>query len=138
MNNSGRIGLVLALVLLLAGCGPRSLDDFKEEGKGITRTLIQELQSIYTRDQLVASTSKLQRLFDKLADVMIAAREFRHKNSQLDSVILTKQDHELSDTLRIELNRIYRLEGGRQIIEKCQESALHRLDACQKRLSKQD
>jgi hypothetical protein len=34
-----------------------------------------------------------------------------------------KGDHELSDMLRIELERIYRIEGGRQIIEKCQENA---------------
>jgi hypothetical protein len=44
-----------------------------------------------------------------------------------------KMDRALSEHLRRELNRIYGIEGGREIIEKCQEEALFRLDGFEKR-----
>ncbi|WP_158021734.1 hypothetical protein [Candidatus Protochlamydia naegleriophila] len=136
MYRTWQMAVLLAFSLLMTGCSPRSLEDFKEEGEGITRSLIQELQKIRSRDQLVASTGRLQRLFDELVLVAIAAREFHHTHQELEMIELTLTDHELSDRLRVELNRIYRFEGGRQIIEKCQEAALNRLDACEKRLCK--
>lgn len=121
--------LVLPLLLLiLASCGPRSLDDFVEEGDGVVRSLVQELQSIHTRDHLLASTSKLKKLFDRLADIMIAAQEYANSHPELNKSELIRPNHEISDQLRIELNRLYKLEGGCQIIEKCQENALQKLE----------
>jgi hypothetical protein len=79
----------------------------------------------------------LQRLFDRLVDVMIAAEEFALAHPGQEKGELTQRNHELSDQLRVELNRLYRVEGGRQTIEKCQEKALHRLDAFEKRVAKQ-
>lgn len=119
--------LILMLLLILTSCGSRSLDDFEEEGEGVVRSLVQELQSIHSRDQLLASTGKLKRLFDRLADVMTAAEEYRNSHPELDQSEFIRLNHELSDQLRIELNRLYKLEGGCQIIEKCQENALHKL-----------
>lgn len=116
--------MILAMLLIATSCGPRSLDDFEEEGEGIIRSLIKELQAIHSREQLLAASDKLQRHFDHLGSVMIAAQEFKNTHPELGRGT-SKQ--ELSDQLRIELNRIYRLEGGRQIIEKCQENALLRL-----------
>lgn len=133
-----KLGLSTFLVtLLLTGCGPRSQEDFREEGEGLTRSLIQELQAIHTREQLLMASSRLQRLFDQLVNSMIAAEEFHALHPEQDKGELTQRNHDLSDQLRLELNRLYRLEGGRQMIEKCQENALHRLDACEKRRIKQ-
>jgi hypothetical protein len=124
------------VLLLLTGCGPKSLEDFREEGEGLTRSLIEELQSIHARDDLVDAAPRLQKLFNELVDVMIASREFKEKHPHLDALPLSKKDHELSDQLRGELNRILHLEGGREVIEKCQEQALERLDAFEKRVNK--
>lgn len=121
------IPFFLFLILLLSGCGPRSMDDFEEEGEAVMRTLIQELQAIRTREQLIASTGRLKRLFDRLADIMIAAVEYRRAHPEISTNEFAGPNHELSDLLRIELNRLYQMEGGRQIIEKCEENALHRL-----------
>lgn len=98
------------------------------------RSLIGELQSIRTRDQLLASTAKLKRLFERLVDLMIAAENFKLAHPELDKGLSAGPNHELSDQLRIELNRLYRMDGGRQIVEKYQEKALHRLDAFIKHL----
>jgi hypothetical protein len=127
---------LLFILVMVAGCGPRSLDDFQEEGEGVIRSLIQELQAIHTREQLLAASGKLQRHFDRLVSIVIAAEEFNLAHPEIEKGELERHNHELSDRLRIELNRLYRLEGGRQIIEKCQEKALHRLDAFEKKHAK--
>lgn len=129
--------LVFFLVLTVTSCGPRSLEDYREEGAGITRSLIKELTATRSREELLQAAPNLKKQFERLVDVMIAAREFREKHPKAESLELTKIDHELSDQLRCELNRLYALEGGREIIEKCQETALHRLDAFEQRLAKQ-
>lgn len=124
------------ILLFLASCGSRSLDEFQEEGEGLIRSLIQELQTIHSREKLLASSGKLQKYFERLVNIMIAAEEFSYSHPELEKGESIR--HDLSDQLRIELNRLYRLEGGRQIIEKCQEKALHRLDAFEKKDSKQN
>jgi hypothetical protein len=126
------------MLVMATSCGPHSLEEFEEEGEGVMRSLIQELRVIHTREQLLAAYGRLQRQFDRLVIIMIAAEEFKHSHAEWEKEEFVRQNHDLSDQLRIELNRLYRLEGGRQIIEKCQEKALHRLDAFEKKLAKQN
>jgi hypothetical protein len=121
---------------LLVGCNSRSLEDFQEEGESQTLALVKELQMIHHRDELIEAIPRLQKRFDKLVQVAINAREFYEKHAFLELLEVSKKGHELSDQLRFELQRLYRLEGGKEIIEKCQEPALHRLDAFEKRLKK--
>lgn len=123
----------LWLLLALSSCGSLSLDDFEEEGEGVMRSLIQELRTIRTRDQLLASTHRLKPIFERMVSIMIAAEEHRYAHPEGE---FSGPNHELSDQLRIELNRLYCMEGGRQIIEKCQEKALLRLDAFEKQHKK--
>ena len=122
-----------ASLYLLTAC-TTSMEDFYEEGEGIITQLIQELGSIHTREDLLKETPQLKKLFNRLVDVIIATREFQlsHFNVQGND----RQNYELSETLRLELNRIYSLEGGRKIIENCQEQALNRLDTFEKRINK--
>lgn len=124
---------IIFIFLIVTGCSFRSTEDFKEEGEGVIRSLLQELKSIHTRGQLLATSTKLQRDFDRLVNIMIAAEQFIDTHVERDKNEDGYFNHELSDQLRIELNRLYEIEGGRQIIEKCQEKALHRLDAFEKR-----
>ena len=114
----------LLFLSLTFSCSSKTLEDYREEGQSITQSLIKEFRKIQTREQLVASTTRLKKHFDKLVDLIIRARD-----SNDESLDLTKKDHLLSDQLRTEMFRIYQIEGGRAIVEKCQEEALHRLDA---------
>ena len=119
--------LFLLFILVLTGCHSSSLDDYQEEGEAVIRSLIQELKKIHTRHELVRATPSLQKLFDRLVSVMVAAEEFRLSHQESIKGSEVRVNHDLSDQLRVELNRIYRLEGGRQIIEKCQERGLCRI-----------
>lgn len=128
--------LIILLLTFLTGCGPRSEEDFREEGEGVTRSLIKELQGIRTREQLNGSLGKIQRHFENLVSIMISAQEYLAAHPEQEKEEPCRPGNDLSDQLRIELNRIYRIDGGRQLIEKSQENALHRLDAFEKRRAK--
>jgi len=123
-------------MIFLTGCSQSSLDDYREEGVVITYSLIKELHKIKNRQQLLESSAKLEGLFNELVDVMIAAQEFKQKN------MTGEESHhkvhlEISDGLRIELTRLYQIEGSRQIIEKYEEHAMQRLDLYEKKVSSQ-
>jgi hypothetical protein len=126
VKRSTSLTLLLTL-LLLVGCGSRSLEDFREEGEQTTRSLVAELRQIHTRQELINASPKLKPLFNKLAVTMIAAREFQRTYPDQERLDLHDRDHGLSDQLRSELNRLYQLDGGREIIEKCEEDALKKL-----------
>lgn len=117
--------------LFLFSCATKSLEDFREEGESVTKSLIQEMEEIKNKKDLVKAKSKLQRLFIRLVDIIIEAEMLQEASS--DEIIeLTPENHELSDRLRSELNRLYEIPGGYEIIEKCQEEALQRLDTFKK------
>jgi len=128
-----RMGLVL---ILLAGCGPSSSEDFKEQGKTLSRHLLAELQSIHSRDELTKATPRFQMIFDEMVSVMIATREFAEKHPKSEMTELNDEDHHQSEELRFELNRIYKIDGCREIIEKSQRQPLQRLDIYEKRREK--
>ena len=122
-----RVLLVLALLLqLVVGCGPSSAEDFREEGRRIASELTDELKQIKARNQLVASQESLTKKFDELVDVMIQARLCKVLASPISI------DDALNIELQAQLLRVSRLEGGLEVLEKCQKSALHRLDRFEK------
>jgi hypothetical protein len=120
---------VLLLLIVLASCSSPTLEDYREEGESITRSLIKQFQSIYSREDLVHAEYKIKLLFNRLVNVMMDAHALREKLSVHTIAPLSADERLLSDKLRAELNRLYRLEGGREMIERWQEEPLYRLDA---------
>lgn len=132
-----RIFLVLlySLIFLLTSCTKSSLEEYRDEGEGIIRSLIKTLQVVESKNDLIDSCAHLEKLFDQLARLMIAAKEFQESHPKIDQK-LTKENHELSDQLRFELNRIFHIDGGKELIEHCQEHSVQLLDAYEKRIQK--
>lgn len=124
--------LLLSLTLL-TGCSHKSLEDYREEGRRLTTQLIAELQGVHSRRDLVARQPKLNKLFKDLVATMISAQEWRDKQAVQIEVELTIEDHDLSDRLKAEMNRIYKIEGAREVLEKSQQEALFTLDAFHKK-----
>lgn len=127
-----RFFLKIVILISLTSCAPQSLEDFRKEGEGANRALLAELRQIRSRDDLLPHAQNLQKLFNSLVDVIIRAQTFKknHPNAELSSK--PKNEISIGDQLRIELNRVLNLEGGREIIEKAQEEALNRLEASTK------
>ncbi len=122
-----RNAIYLLLTLTLCSCGPRSLDDIREEGEGVTNSLIEELKKIRNRDEMIIEAPRIKKLFDQLADLMLLADDYRRRHPHSDIPELSAQNHQYCDQLRQELTRLYLMEGGREIIEKCQEDSIKKL-----------
>jgi hypothetical protein len=123
------------LLLILFGCSPSSLEDFRHEGESRTRSLVRDLQKIDSQELLLNAEPVLKKHFEKLVDLMIEARQFHLKNADLEP--LETEEGTFSLALKEELRRIYAIEGGREVIERAQQEALVRLDAYERtRLSK--
>lgn len=113
--------ILLGCLLILCGCGSRSAEDIREEGRTVTRTLTEELRTVHNRRELMEAAPKLKTLFRQLAELMAASQEFQ------EPLDLEKTDHDLSDELRLQMNRIYQMDGGRQIMEQSQQDAVRLL-----------
>jgi hypothetical protein len=101
---------------LLTGCA--SFDDLRYEGELETRKLTAELRAVETKEDLQKAVPRLKKRFNKMADLLIAAREFSCEE---------RESSESSEELFIELARLYELAGGKELIESAQMDAIDRL-----------
>jgi len=117
----------LALLIFLQACAPSSSEDFYHEGEALVRELTLALVKIETREDLMAAAPKLKEYFGQLVSLMIEARKFEKENEEFFD--LSHLDRSASDALLGEMRRIYKLEAGRETIEKAQKEALLKLDS---------
>jgi len=122
-----RFLIFLLCIFITPSCNPNSLEEYQEEGNEIVEKLIGEFQSIQNRQQLVEASPRLTHLFDELADLMMEADRFRKLHPELDPVDPTPNSLLLSRSLREEMERVYQIEGARELVERCQEKALFQL-----------
>jgi hypothetical protein len=132
--------ILIITVLVVQGCSPSNQQNYKVEGQEIIRSLTKELKPIRTREQLLQTAPKIKKLFNKLTTVLVKAKEYQLRDQKIendleDSEALT-DERMFSDQLKEELNRIYRLDGGKEIIETCQKDALERLDQFEQKIRK--
>jgi hypothetical protein len=128
--------LLIALMCLGAGCSPTSIEDFHCEGEAQCRALIETMRSIDSREELAYAKPRLKKHFEKLVDLMIDAREFQEIHAQDPLEISYPSENKMSALLKEELQRIYTIEGGKEIIEHSQKEALVRLDAFERARTK--
>jgi hypothetical protein len=121
-------------LLLIAGCAPTSKEDFQYQGEAICRKLVGELQKVQTREELLKAAPKLKAHFQELVDLMIEARTFEQDHEEEFDVL--PQASEISQQLLVELKRVYKIEAGRETIEKAQKEALLKLGAYEARRKK--
>lgn len=114
----------LLFLLILSSCGHRSLEEFKEEGDGITTSLIKELKKVRNRDELLIAAPRIQKIYSQMADLMIAAEQYKKRHPNAEPA---EPNHRLNELLRDELNRLYALEGGKEVLEEAQQQALLKL-----------
>lgn len=103
------------------------MEEFREEGEGITNSLIKELKKIRNRDEMIIEAPRIKKLFDSLADLMVASEDYLRRHPHAEVLDLNGDNYMYCDQLKHELARLYVMEGGREIIEKCQEDALRKL-----------
>ena len=119
----------LVVALLLASCGPTSLEDFRKEGEAICRSLVHDLQKIQSREELVRAAPHLKKRFSQLVGSIIEARLYQRESSEESSF----EPNAFDALLLFELKRIYAIEGAREIMESVEREALIRLDGFRER-----
>jgi hypothetical protein len=113
---------IFLLSLLFFSCASQSLEEYQSEGDAIQRAIVEELTCVHRLEELRRSVPRLRHQFNKLVSVIIEARErFPYSHVQASS-------GPGSDRLRLELLRLYELEGAREVMEGAQREALTRLD----------
>ena len=122
----------MVFLFLCTACSPHSLEDFQHEGEAVSKQLIVELKKIETREDLLKALPRLKEKFEKLVDLMIEARKCQLEGDEYE--IAVESNTLISEALAQEMKRIYRLEAGRELIEKAQKEALLRLDAFEAKL----
>lgn len=106
------------ILIFLVSCGPATVADLRYEGEAQTRKLAADLRTIETKEDLQKAVPRLKKRFNKIADLLVEAREF----PKLDS-----EPSYASEQLFAELARLYEMPGGRELIESAQTEAIRRL-----------
>lgn len=134
-----RISVLFLLVIaaLASGCSPGSLKDFRHEGESACRDIVADLQSIENREDLMRMEPILKKRFEKLVSLIIEARQFQIAYPEEALSVQMPQENDLSDVLKEELERVYSIEGGKEIVERAEREAMLKLDAFEKMREKQ-
>jgi hypothetical protein len=101
-----------------------SIEESRDDGQAIVRALYEIVKQVCTSDELVAAAPQIKVLFTNLADLMVNAAKADRRN---DDRSLSVAESHWNELLRIELNRVCSLNGGREVLEACQQEGLYRL-----------
>ncbi len=114
---------------LAASCTSPSLQEYRKKAENASRFFQEELSYIQTREELVARLPKIQQYYEEIVDLLIEVHRFEKKQGEDFIQAADERDFLASEALMIEIERIYQLEGGKELMEKAQKEALFRLDA---------
>jgi len=120
-------GLLFFLPFILLGCSPSNLEDYHDESRGVMKQIVNELTKIKSKEKLMESSNKLKKLYLEWADNMIQAKEFKDLHPYQEIPELSPKDKQLNLKLEAELQRLRSIEGGWDVLEKCQQDALNKL-----------
>lgn len=118
------------IFLIFLSC---SSSNFFQEGENKSHQLVDLLKKVESREDLLYNADLLERKFQELVDVMIAAHKYAEKHPQANSLGVNAY----SDRLMQEFKRIYSIEGCRESMENIQREPLIRLDAYLKKRKKE-
>ena len=113
--------------MFLLSCSGRSIEDYREQITAIEQQLVQEFAHIHVKSDLVAIAPKIRKLFTDLGAVLKLAEEYHKKNPAHELPEISAHQIEVNQQLRLQMHRIYMIDGCRELVEACQEDALRKL-----------
>lgn len=113
------------LLLLLAGCRTQSPQQLSQNTAAVTERMLALLGQIETRQDCLAREEDLEKLYLAYAELIIKAEQLLERKAAEGLVF--PSDDQLSESLRAELLRVYDIDGCREIVERAQEEAMHKL-----------
>lgn len=115
---------LVLIFLILFSCRPNSPKDFYIEGEAKCRELVSILERIETREELVSVEPILKKKFQEMVSLLLLAEKYLEKHPGVKGIEINRSN----DDLLYELKRIYRIPGGKEIMERVQQEPLIRLD----------
>ncbi|HSX38760.1 MAG TPA: hypothetical protein VLE95_08055 [Chlamydiales bacterium] len=108
------------VLLVLESCAPASLSELQCEAEAEIKKLTGELRKLESMEDIQNASKRLKTRFNRIAELLIEARNFPEENSP--------ERLSLGEELFAELARIYEIPGARSVIENVQSEAVRRLD----------
>lgn len=108
--------LLFSLLFLLFACSSPSPEHYRERGSALVRALVKELKKVHTREELMDHEARIRELFAELSALVLEIQAYRKVRPEVEIPLFSRQDQDLSDALQVELNRLLRKEGCREII----------------------
>lgn len=112
----------------MMSCTRSPQEERQQAAKERLELLLVEFSHIHSSQDLSHSFIKLQTLFESIAELLLDTEE--------QEPLQDPYMQEINERVKKEMGRIYRLEGGREWIEKSQEKALEKIETHLKRLQK--
>ncbi len=125
----------LLLIFIFSAC---SLSERRilDENRIIQAELTSILMEARTIDDLLSKRQDLERLFNRLVDIAIAAQMWSEKHDEC-SLDLSEEDYKQSEALDEAMNQTLKIPGAEYLLRDTQAAALEKLDAFeQKRLKR--
>lgn len=113
--------LPYSLLLLLMSCSPTNLNELRSEVDAQMKQLTEELREMGSKDDVLRSSKKLKKRFNKIAQILISSRQFEAGCEE-------KLENRIGEELFTELARLYEIPGVREAIEATQSDAIRALD----------
>ncbi|OGN61348.1 MAG: hypothetical protein A3F09_03635 [Chlamydiae bacterium RIFCSPHIGHO2_12_FULL_49_11] len=126
----------LLLFLFLFGCSSSDPAALREEGKRTISLLTEKLATCDSVAALELERFEIEELFQKFVHLMILQKKRELRKGKCMAP-LSGENLEISAALQNELVRLYRLPGGRKVLEEMQEEPARRLDRFYSRLKTQ-
>lgn len=117
--------LKIIVLIILASCSPNDLDDHKEQGEAICKSLIIELKKVHVLEDLKKAKPKLREEFIKIAKLMVEANNLQKSRGYISIVT---ENTSTSDELLFEMQRIYQIPGAQKMVEQMQSKCLDILE----------
>jgi aspartokinase-like uncharacterized kinase len=123
---------ILFLLFLFSSCQPSTQMGCQQEAKKVIRRLISDLEDVQTTEDLMKLEREIKKKTETLVLLMIRLKKL--ESEKVEKSFEGKE--ELSERLSKEMERIYMIPGGRELVEAFQREALFRLDAFDQRRKK--
>lgn len=112
--------LLLLSFIFLISCTQTTLKDLRSQGEAETARLAHLLHEIDTKDELQQKLTKIEKSYNKIADLILQVRSLSVEAS-------LSEPSKASDELFAELARLYEKPGCRSLLETAQQEAICRL-----------
>ena len=124
--------LLLAIFLSTTSCSYTSSSSLQEEARQQLTELIQIFEGISSIEELVQRQHTVELSFTHLVHLLIEIKKYQITHGITWEA--SDEDLALGDQLRHEMQRILRFDGAKIIIEKCQNTALCKLQQYERTL----